>query len=301
MKEINPPAIVKEAVDLKTLAEIANSEHAEGEKKGKEAIEHYVKSGNALLAIKASIGHGGLGTWEAKNLKFNGRTAQRYRCLARKAKTTPASDLPEAWNIILGHRDEQIEREEAQQPASPSTVCPNCNRKNGGKPLQGCPACAELRKNKPKSAPVAKEEPMTSPILPKPQPPLIVVPDHTDLSGMPMSHYNPEEPVRNVKAENDHSLPQVPNRTIAPSSAAKATRKPKKPVEATKVLPPLTPEEQFAEEVAFARSDAALREAHAKALLEQSLDELDGIAKHEPHLANHSLIAAIREFLSTSK
>lgn len=75
------------------LAQIANREHAlVGEKLGS-MVEHAIRAGEALAAVKAQLAHGEWLPWLAENFAGSERMAHRYMRIA--ANPTRVSDLPE--------------------------------------------------------------------------------------------------------------------------------------------------------------------------------------------------------------
>jgi site-specific DNA-methyltransferase (adenine-specific) len=101
---INPPAIVRPAEGLASLAAVANEQHEAGEGATRRGLEHFRAAGEALLRAKGQLGHGNWLAWVEKHLRFTERQARRYMTLAKSDVT---SDLEEQWRIISGNGDEK--------------------------------------------------------------------------------------------------------------------------------------------------------------------------------------------------
>ncbi len=78
----SPPAIVREVVDLESLAVAINESHVAGEQCSHEGLEHYRRAGEDLIRAKAQVGHGKWLDWQAKHLGFSQETASGYMRLA---------------------------------------------------------------------------------------------------------------------------------------------------------------------------------------------------------------------------
>jgi hypothetical protein len=73
-----------------------NRHHAQAETAARTSIEHAVRAGEHLIAVKAEIVHGQWRPWLQANCKFSERTAQAYMRLARELprfKSAAAADL----------------------------------------------------------------------------------------------------------------------------------------------------------------------------------------------------------------
>jgi hypothetical protein len=92
MDPIDPPAIVRQVVDLTALAAVANAEHQHAEMHRQAYQEHARAAGMALVAIKAEM-PGEFKRWAIANLTYAYRTATRYMALASRGDTvSPLSD-----------------------------------------------------------------------------------------------------------------------------------------------------------------------------------------------------------------
>jgi hypothetical protein len=111
----DPPAIVREAVDLKAMVQQANDEIRIGEANMRVGAEHFRKAGELLLKLKKEVGHGAWTHFAKQNLQAPLRTLQRYM---RLAKAPPVALLEEQWAIICGKSGG--EQEEADTPPGPA-------------------------------------------------------------------------------------------------------------------------------------------------------------------------------------
>lgn len=115
MRNIDPPAIVHDHVDLASIADEINATFIEAEEHAKKGAELYAMIGQRLLTAKAAVGHGGWGKWVEKNLRVKAREASNYMRLAKSAKI---ADLKEAWKIITGNVPDEDEMPEVQPAAT---------------------------------------------------------------------------------------------------------------------------------------------------------------------------------------
>jgi DUF3102 family protein len=88
-------AVTTAAVEdkLEQLKTTANRQHLLVKKSGAVMLDHAVRAGEALVAIKAEVGHGEWGTWLEENFVGSERTAQVYMQLAENPQRS--ADLPE--------------------------------------------------------------------------------------------------------------------------------------------------------------------------------------------------------------
>jgi hypothetical protein len=85
MKEIfDPPAIVRGAEDLETLAQQINAREEQGVRA---LLEHARAQGEDLARAKKVAGHGKWLKWLEKNVSFDRRTATNYMLIAAKWET----------------------------------------------------------------------------------------------------------------------------------------------------------------------------------------------------------------------
>jgi ParB family chromosome partitioning protein len=84
---------------LPELAETANREHGLVLQAGGSMVEHAIRAGEALTAVKAQLQHGEWLAWLAENFDGSERMAQRYMLVA--ANPTRVSDLPESLRKAL--------------------------------------------------------------------------------------------------------------------------------------------------------------------------------------------------------
>jgi hypothetical protein len=100
---LNPPAIVRPAEDLATLAAQINREHAAGEEAARRGLEHFRRAGEALLKAKEKCGHGKWLPWLKANVKVSQQTASAYMRLAEGWGKLPAAGnftLRDALKVI---------------------------------------------------------------------------------------------------------------------------------------------------------------------------------------------------------
>jgi hypothetical protein len=82
MKDIaNPPAAVRAAEDLESLAQQINEREEQGVRS---LLEHAKAQGEDLLRAKKRAGHGKWLKWVEANLSFSHDTAGRYMLIAEK-------------------------------------------------------------------------------------------------------------------------------------------------------------------------------------------------------------------------
>jgi protein gp37 len=101
--DLDPPAIVRPADEMATLAAEINRHHEAGEASRRRGLEHFLSAGKALLRAKARCPHGQWGAWVKKHLRFHERTAHRYIAIAKSDKL---SDLEGEWHKIQGRAAE---------------------------------------------------------------------------------------------------------------------------------------------------------------------------------------------------
>jgi hypothetical protein len=105
--QIPPPAIVRQHADLRLLAQQINAAHKAGEEATRRGLEHFRAAGEALLAVKAQLGHGGFQAWVEQHLNCSYRTAARYMRLAREwGKCNTVTHLPEAMRVLSDDAEE---------------------------------------------------------------------------------------------------------------------------------------------------------------------------------------------------
>jgi site-specific DNA-methyltransferase (adenine-specific) len=99
-------------MSLDELAVRANDEHRLGNEAARDAANHWVAAGRALLEAKAQVGHGEWLPWLTTNFEGSERTARRYMTVA--ANRTRVADLDaEGLSLrALLKRVERIDREE---------------------------------------------------------------------------------------------------------------------------------------------------------------------------------------------
>lgn len=105
--------------DLTALADEANREHALAIQAGESMVMHAIKSGEALIAAKQQIGHGGWYTWLEKNFTDrNVNTPQLYMRLARNKELIyrrNATGIKEAARLIKGAPNTRVDPALRQQ------------------------------------------------------------------------------------------------------------------------------------------------------------------------------------------
>src|SRR5256885_15565240 len=102
MSRIDPPAMVRSAVDLAALAAQINAAHQAGEEATRRGILEFKKAGDALLKAKEACGHGQWLPWLKKHVKFSARTARRYMRLASawQDKMATMANLTDALALL---------------------------------------------------------------------------------------------------------------------------------------------------------------------------------------------------------
>lgn len=125
MKEINPPAITREAED--TDAAYINAEHDAGQSASRKSLRHFLNAGRRLVQKKAKLldgkRQGGWAKWLKTNCpKIDRVKAWRYTKLAelvtlRNELTTDDDALTEEWRRICGNAPPAEEEPPAQQAA----------------------------------------------------------------------------------------------------------------------------------------------------------------------------------------
>lgn len=133
----SPAAIVRQAADLRILAQGIRAEIAAGFEKHKAAVECFYRAGQLLIKAKDAAGHG---QWKAFcKLQLNAvgeRQIRRYMELGREESM---SDLTAAWERINGNQ-RRGEDEPQEEVASNSitengqAATPQNGRKLDGKP-----------------------------------------------------------------------------------------------------------------------------------------------------------------------
>lgn len=108
MKELDippPPAIIKSAVDLISLAATIKAEHEAGRESSRQAVWHYYEAGKALLQARHNIPHGLWLPWLKTNLPLSTQQASRYLRLAKLLVNEKVDDrkLEETWRAIDGN------------------------------------------------------------------------------------------------------------------------------------------------------------------------------------------------------
>jgi hypothetical protein len=111
----DPPAIVRPAEDLATLARQIDAEHQAGEAATRKGLAHFRAAGEKLLRAKAQCEHGKWLPWLEANVRFDRRTATNYMNLAR----IPA----DKWETVshLGLRD-VLRLQAGVEPTDPAEV-----------------------------------------------------------------------------------------------------------------------------------------------------------------------------------
>jgi hypothetical protein len=102
----NPPAIIREVVDLHALAAEINAAHQAGEEAARRGLEQFRRAGEALLKAKKQCGHGNWTKWLQQNVHCSARTATRYMQFARSdgseeawAATRPVQEQPKSETV----------------------------------------------------------------------------------------------------------------------------------------------------------------------------------------------------------
>jgi hypothetical protein len=111
----DPPAIVRQAeADLAQLAEVINASHIAGEEAMRDGLEHFRRSGEALIQARDRCKRDGIRwlPWLGKNVRFSQRTAYNYIDLAEGwEKVATVATLRDALRLLA--RDAADEEEAA--------------------------------------------------------------------------------------------------------------------------------------------------------------------------------------------
>jgi hypothetical protein len=106
---IDPPAIVREAEDLKALASQINAQHAAVEGAVRKGLEHARHAGAALIRARKQCGSTQWLTWLGTNVQFGKSTAYRYIQLAENWQKLPTRgknvSLRQALELIAKNED----------------------------------------------------------------------------------------------------------------------------------------------------------------------------------------------------
>lgn len=103
MREVEPPAVVRNVQSLDELAAQINAEHELAEQQSRQGVAHYRAVGISLIAAKEQCKHGEWLAWLKAKVRFGERQARNYMTLAKSAVT---ADLGSQWQIIQGNNDE---------------------------------------------------------------------------------------------------------------------------------------------------------------------------------------------------
>lgn len=76
-------------------------EHKAGLAAEREALQHYVKAGQALVSVKEQLPHGEFGPWIKSNCRISSRRVRHYMQLAKTE--VPTTDLEATWRKISGN------------------------------------------------------------------------------------------------------------------------------------------------------------------------------------------------------
>lgn len=105
------------------LADVANREHALVGQAVGAMVEHAIRAGEALVAAKAQVNHGGWLPWLDANFNGSNRHAERYMMVA--ANSTRVADLDEGLSLrAVVKRLERINREEKADEARQLGIAP---------------------------------------------------------------------------------------------------------------------------------------------------------------------------------
>jgi hypothetical protein len=152
VKELNPPAVVRQVDDLATLAAAINRAHAEGERLTHRGLEHFHAAGEALLKAKAQCGHGKWLKWLKDNIQFSGRQARNYMQLAKLAVT---ANLGDEWRKILGNAPTEDATDDATPPpagAEPEPESAEAPRPTPGPAQVDCADCLDWLRARPENS-----------------------------------------------------------------------------------------------------------------------------------------------------
>jgi hypothetical protein len=115
-RNLNPPAQIREACDLRTLAAIVNGAHDCVCAAPRRILEDAKRAGDALLRAKAQCQHGQWLPWLAANVKCSERTARRYMTVAANwSKSVTVTDLTLRDALEALAEDKPAEQTEAQE------------------------------------------------------------------------------------------------------------------------------------------------------------------------------------------
>jgi hypothetical protein len=120
--QLNPPAAVRQAEDLESLAKRIN---AREKKSRKDAVQHARQQGEDLLAAKERCGHGEWMKWCRDNLSIKRTQINCYITFAKlPAAGNSEDELWEQWQKVQGH-----DQDEEAPPPEPDFTGP---RQAGG-------------------------------------------------------------------------------------------------------------------------------------------------------------------------
>jgi hypothetical protein len=118
--ELNAPPAQATPPEISTLAELAEAirkHHGAVAGHFRHIFDHALAAGDALIAAKRKVAHGGWADWIENNCEINERTAQRYMQIARarpeiEANPTSVTDLSLAGVIkLISRRGDRPEPE----------------------------------------------------------------------------------------------------------------------------------------------------------------------------------------------
>jgi hypothetical protein len=118
----NPPAILRPAADLRTLAAEINAAHQSGEESTRRGLAHFRAAGEALLKAKKAVGHGGFKAWVETHVHFSYRTAAGYMRVAREwEKCATVAHLGDALRMLT---EDAHDGDETAPTPTPATSAP---------------------------------------------------------------------------------------------------------------------------------------------------------------------------------
>jgi ParB family chromosome partitioning protein len=115
MNEMNRPAIVREAVDLKALARCLNDrEHRSRE----DTLKHAGEQGGDLIRAKAALPHGQWLKWLRENVEISQPQVSRYMQFSKLIAANNLTPLEawQEWQRIQGHEAVEGDEEEVDEP-----------------------------------------------------------------------------------------------------------------------------------------------------------------------------------------
>jgi phage N-6-adenine-methyltransferase len=118
---VDPPALVRPAEDLATLAKAINAAHEAAQGAMRTGLEKAREAGDALLKAKAACKHGQWLSWLKGNTKLDRMTAWRYMQLSERwGECNSVLHLADAYRVLFSGGEEEEEQEKPSYKVSDS-------------------------------------------------------------------------------------------------------------------------------------------------------------------------------------